>query len=113
MNYYKGLYDATAMLLLYTAQMKEYPYSTVIERYIYESGGDSERDKFIEAIAILLSLDRNGCEISKSLLDELEQTLNSVSYKYISDNISKEDYLAFSSDLNTAQKVIEYYKTIK
>ena len=111
MNYYEMLYNVTAMLLLYTVQMKDYPYSTVIERYIYESRCDWERDKYVDVIGILLSLDRNSCEITRGQLDELEQALNSISDRYISDNFSNNDYLAFSSDYSTAQRIINYYKT--
>ena len=37
MCYLKNLYEVTAMLLLYSNQMKENDYLTVISRYIYEN----------------------------------------------------------------------------
>ena len=114
MNYYEMLYDTTAMLLLYTVQMKEYPYSTVISRHIYESKYHWDKDikkKIIDAIGILLSLERNATKIPQNLLDELERIINSISDEFISNYINKDDYAAFSSDLNTAHNVIKYYKT--
>lgn len=114
MNYHEMLYDTTAMLLLYTVQMKEYPYSAVIERHICENRYHWDKDirkKIIDAIGILLSLERNAAKIPKNLLDELERIINSISDEFISNYINDDDRAAFSSDLNTAHNVIKYYKT--
>lgn len=117
MNYLKTLYETTAMLLLYSNQMKENDYSSVISRYIYENKHywirNTER-KYIDVIGILLSLERNAVPISKDIFEILEEALFSISDEYLSKNFSEEDLRIMKSDIQVAKSVINYYiKTAK
>ena len=115
MNYYKMLYDSTAMLLLYTSQMTEYPYSTITARYmddmIYHFPADSDTiEKDICVVAILLSLSRNGHPVYKSQLDTLEKIIGHVPEK-LPDVLNATDYSAFLSDLEEVLSTIQFYRT--
>ena len=115
LNYYQMLYDSTAMLLLYTSQMTEYPYSTIIARYMddvtYHSPADSDPiEKYICVMAILLSLSRNGHPVYKSQLDTLEKIIGHVPEK-LPDVLNATDYSAFLSDLEEVLSTIQFYRT--
>lgn len=115
LNYYQMLYDSTAMLLLYTSQMTEYPYSTITARYmddmIYHFPADSDTiEKYICVMAILLSLSRNGHPVYKSQLDTLEKIIGHVPEK-LPDVLNATDYSAFLSDLKEVLSMIQFYRT--
>ena len=112
MNYLKNLYEVTAMLLLYSNQMIDEDYPTVISRYIYENEQYWERNterKCIDVIGILLSLERNTVPISKELFDLLENTLSSISEEYLSNHFSETDVSIMKSDIQVAKLVINHY----
>lgn len=112
MNYLKNLYEVTAMLLLYSNQMIDEDYPTVISRYIYENKQYWERNterKCIDVIGILLSLERNTVPISKELFDLLENTLSSISEEYLSNHFSETDVSIMKSDIQVAKLVINHY----
>ena len=112
MNYLKALYDVTAMLLLYSNQMKGNDYSTILSRYIYENTqyweSNTER-KYIDIIGILLSLERNAVPISKELFDLFDKTLSSISNEYLLKHFSKNDVSIMKTDIQVAKSVINYY----
>ena len=112
MYYLKTLYEVTAMLLLYSNQMNKNDYSTVISRYIYENKhyweSDTER-KYIDAIGILLSLERNAVPISKEIFVFLEKTISSISEEYLLKHFSENDVSVMKSDIQAARSVINYY----
>ncbi len=114
MNYNKILYDVTAMLLLLQVQMKEYSYSTVVSRYFCECGYLSARDPeyaAVEALAILLSLERNGVPMSTKMMDELEKCIHCIDAEFISTNIADADRKQFEDDLDTVRSVLHWYRT--
>ena len=117
MNYLRALFDVTAMLLLYASQMKESNYSVVISRYIYENkqywDADIER-RYVDAVGILLSLERNPVLISKADFDTLAQIISSVSTEteLLSTHFSHSDLSVMQHDLKTAMSVIDYYSNI-
>lgn len=110
MNYYEKLYGVTAMLLLLQYQMKDSEYAAVISRYICESQTEWRSDasvKAVEALGILLSLERNAAPLPRKLIDELEQNISELDLNVLSDN----DRVAAKDDLKTARVVIDWYKT--
>ncbi len=112
MNYLKTLYEATAMLLLYSNQMKENDYQTVISRYIYDNSHHWEKNperKYIDVISILLSLERNTVPISKDIFEFLEKTLSSVPDAYLRKHFSESDVNMMLTDIRTAKAVINHY----
>ena len=113
MNYLKTLYEATAILLLYSNQMKQNDYASILSRYIYESSHcwkyNSER-KYIDIIGILLSLERNAVPISKEIFDLLDKTLSSISNEYLLNHFSEKDVSIMKADIQVAKSVINYYK---
>lgn len=112
MNYLKTLYEATAMLLLYSNQMKESDYQTIISRFIYENSHYWEENterKYIDIISILLSLERNAVPISEEILDFLVETLSSVSDEYLLKYFSENDVNIMQTDIQIAKSVINYY----
>lgn len=112
MYYLKNLYEVTAMLLLYSNQMKDNDYPTVISRYIYENMHYWERNteqKYIDVIGILSSLERNTVPISKEIYEFFEKTLSSVSEEYLLSHFSENDVNIMKSDIQTARSVINYY----
>ena len=114
MNYNRILYDVTAMLLLLQVQMKEYSYSTVISRYFCECGylGASNPEyEAVEALAILLSLERNALPISSEMMDELERCIHRIDAGFISAYIPDADRKQFEEDLATVKSVIRWYRT--
>ncbi|MGN0576627.1 MAG: hypothetical protein ACI4J2_11440 [Ruminococcus sp.] len=114
MNYNKILYDVTAMLLLLQSQMKEYSYSVVVSRYLYECGFPRARDTeyaAVEAIAILLSLERNGVPMPNKMMDELEKCIHCIDGEFISAYIPNVDKTQFEEDLDTVKTVIHWYRT--
>ncbi|MBR1444965.1 MAG: hypothetical protein IJ583_15710 [Firmicutes bacterium] len=126
-NYYKVLYDVTAELLMLSGQMKEYPYTTVISRYICESHCMHKERKFVgyengfdikvgyaEAIGILLSLERYMASgdlspLLKSDYELLKSLADSVSDEYICENYSGDDITAIKNDIKTAREVLKFY----
>jgi len=112
MNYLKALYEVTAMLLLYSNQMKGNDYATILSRYIYESTqcwkSNTER-KYIDIIGILLSLERNAVPISKEIFDLLNKTLSSISNEYLVNHFSENDVSIMKTDIQVAKSVINYY----
>ena len=112
MNYLNNLYNVTAMLLLYSNQMKENDYSTVISRYIYENTYHWERNteqKIVDIIGILLSLERNAVPISKESFEILKKTLLSISDEYLLKHFSGNDVSIMRSDIQVAKSVIKFY----
>ena len=112
MNYLKVLYDVTAMLLLYSNQMKENDYATILSRFIYENVHfweyNTER-KYIDTIGILLSLERNPVPISKEIFDLLNKTLSSISDEYLWKHFSENDISLMKTDIQVARSAIDYY----
>ncbi len=114
MNYNKILYDVTAMLLLLQVQMKECSYSTVVSRYLCECGYSGARNPeyaAVEALAILLSLERNGVPMPSKMMDELERCIHRIDADFISANIADTDRKQFEDDLDTVKSVIRWYRT--
>ena len=114
MNYNKILYDVTAMLLMLQVQMKEYSYSTVVSRYFCECGYSGARNleyAAVEALAILLSLERNAVPIPSEMMDELERCIHRIDADFISAYISDADRKQFEEDLATVKFVIRWYRT--
>ena len=112
MYYLKKLYEVTGMFLLYSNQMKDNDYPTVISRYIYENMHYWERNteqKYIDVIGILLSLERNTVPISKEIYEFFEKTISSVSEEYLLSHFSENDVNIMKSDIQTARSVINYY----
>ncbi|MBR1528539.1 MAG: hypothetical protein IJ642_04455 [Oscillospiraceae bacterium] len=113
MNYYKKLYEAAAMLLLYTEQMKDCSDAVIIERYIDDCLYDrTNHPKIgeIDALCILLSLERTNADISEYQLSLMEDAVNRINDAFISEHIRQEEREDFSSDLKSAQKMICYYQ---
>lgn len=105
MNYERQLYEATAWLLMLQVQMREYPFSTVVSRYIGESARESWSDgvvRAVESVAILLALERNGEPMPADIIDSLDR------------NIAELDPAEFpesAGDLKTAKSVLKWYRT--
>ena len=113
MNYLNALYEVTAMLLLYSNQMKGSDYATILSRYIYENTQNWESNterKYIDIIGILLSLERNPVPVSKEVFDLLDKTLSSISNESLLKHFSEKDVSIMKTDIQIAKSVISYYK---
>lgn len=105
MNYDRQLYETTAWLLMLQVQMREYPFSTVVSRYIGESARESWADsvvRAVESVAILLALERNGEPMPADMIDSLERNIA----EYV-------EFPESADDLKTAKSVIEWHRTTK
>lgn len=104
MNYDRQLYEATAWLLMLQMQMREYPFSTVVSRYIGESASawaDSSV-RAVESAAILLALERNGEPMPADIIDRLERNI---------EELDLSEFPQSADDQKTAKNVIEWYRT--
>lgn len=107
MNYHRMLYEATAWLLMLQVQMKGYPFSTVVSRYLEESAFTDSGERAVDSVAILLALDRNGEPMTAEVIDRLEQDIAELKIGEFPES-DRED---IGSDLKTAQNVIKWYRT--
>lgn len=109
MDYNRRLYEATAYLLMLQHQSKDYDYNVVVSRYIYDSGGEWQDNivRFVDSVALLLSLERYGEPMSAETIDRLELNIAELSPK----DFPERDRDCVESDLETARCVIEWYRT--
>ena len=107
MDYYKTLYEATAYLLMLQVQMREYPFSTVVSRYLEENAFADSRERAVESVAVLLALDRNGEPMRAEIIDRLEQSLAGLKIG----DFPETARAGIEADLKTAKTVIEWYRT--
>lgn len=107
MNYYRQIYETTAWLLMLQVQMREYPFSTVVSRYIVdsaESWSDSQV-RAVESVAILLALERSGEPMPAEIIGELDRNIAELHPADFPESADIE------ADLRTAKSVIEWYRT--
>lgn len=107
MNYYRQIYETTAWLLMLQVQMREYPFSTVVSRYIGESA-ESWSDcqvRAVESVAVLLALDRNGEPMPAEIFDELDRNIAELHPAEFPESADIE------ADLKTSKNVIGWYRT--
>lgn len=105
MNYYRKLYEETAYLLMLQTEMREYPFSTVVSRFIGESGYDSQ-DRAVEAIAVILALERVGEPMPADIIDGLDKSISEFDAAAFPEN----ERLDIEAHLKTARSVIEWYR---
>lgn len=108
MDYFRRLYETTAWLLMLQVQMREYPYSTVVSRYIYESGWklSDSRERAIESVAVLLSFDRSGEPMTANIINELERNIAELAVDEFPESIQAD----VKADLKTSERVIDWYR---
>ena len=107
MNYHRMLYETTAWLLMLQVQMKEYPFSTVVSRYLEESAFTDSGERAVDSVAVLLALDRNGEPMTAEIINRLEQNLAELKVSGFPEN----DRTCIEADLKTVKTVIEWYRT--
>lgn len=102
MNYYRRLYEETAYLLMLQTEMREYPFSTVVSRFVSEGG----QDRAVEAVAVILALERTGEPMSADIIDGLEKSISEFDVAAFPEN-ERQD---IEAHLKTAQSVLEWYR---
>lgn len=108
MNYDRMLYETAAYLVMLQAQMREYPFSTVVSCYISEARTAWEDPKLrgVESAAILLILERLGEDMPEDIISLLEQNISEVGAEMFPEN----DRAAVIDDLKTAKGVVQWYR---
>lgn len=105
MDYYRLLFEATAYLLLIEVQMKEYPFSGAVSRFLSEDSYEAKA-RAVERIAVVHALDRTGEPMCADIIDEIEEYVSEFDIAAFDEN----ERSVIEADLKTARRVIEWYR---
>ncbi len=105
MDYYRLLFEATAYLLLIEVQMREYPFSGAVSRFLSEDSYEAKA-RAVERIAVVHALDRTGEPMCADIIDEIEEYVAKFDVAAFPEN----ERSIIEADLKTARSVIEWYR---
>ena len=95
-------------MVMLQAQMREYPFSTVVSCYISEArtAWEDPMIRGVESVAVLLVLERIGEDMPEDVISLLEQNISEVAPERFPENVRA----AVIDDLKTAKGVIQWYR---
>lgn len=105
MEYYRLLFEETAYLLLIEVQMREYPFSGAVARFLSESAYDA-KTQAVEKIVVAHALERTGEPMAADIIDEIEECVSEFDIAAFDEN----ERSVIEADLKTARRVIEWYR---
>lgn len=86
-------------------EMREYPFSTVVARFVSERVYDSQ-DRFVEDIAVILALERTGEPMPADIIDRLDKSISEFDAAAFPENERPD----IEAHLKTARSVIAWYR---